>query len=564
MESLSNRSSYESIATPPFYGSPTPSSASSASLASISTTDAESPDTIAALPWAEPFELTVKDEEPVSSLSLARRTILRTVSITSNKRDSLAPSLANANKKLSSRISMSSLMSWKRKRVDSSVSQDDNDDGLVSSAASVSSSSTISARTSGDSAGRSRSNSTGSQTSISTHDAVVTDPTACLPAATPIQTLSDSSLASLQNDKRTTDLLYTINLDQPSFASSAKTLPPRRVLDLGCGDGHWIYRAAQRWPTTEFVGMDGAQHWARTERLRERNELPFMQARVQFLAGDFLHDLKVLPAESFNHIRLGFLSLSLPKHAWRPLFAEIERVLAPGGTIEFIDEVPKFPTDEARFAADFGLLAAAPSDPANKALEDGFKTMLISQGRLSSEGDQIQNHFFDRARHCMARSFGETSVTPVAELEVQLPMMPYDTSLLVCQRTGGTDKDVKTVWAQEAQLSVRSGALEQQLHAARNMQLVLTHRKALMHFLEVEGCSRRAVEEALVEYENSQRRRLGFDTAADPVNDWDDLDDVASPIARKMLSGQVEVLDQSVLNARTVRLIRVYEARKPL
>jgi len=59
-----------------------------------------------------------------------------------------------------------------------------------------------------------------------------------------------------------------------------------------------------------------------------------MQARVQWVLGDFLHELKQFANESFTHIRLGFLSLSLPKHAWRPLFVEIDRVLAPGGTVE--------------------------------------------------------------------------------------------------------------------------------------------------------------------------------------------------------------------------------------
>jgi ubiquinone/menaquinone biosynthesis C-methylase UbiE len=85
---------------------------------------------------------------------------------------------------------------------------------------------------------------------------------------------------------------------------------------------------------TDFVGMDSRPHWSRTEHLRERNELPFMQLRVQFVIGDLLHDLKRFGSESFNHIRLGFLSLSLPKRAWRPLLAEIDRVLAPGGTVE--------------------------------------------------------------------------------------------------------------------------------------------------------------------------------------------------------------------------------------
>jgi ubiquinone/menaquinone biosynthesis C-methylase UbiE len=28
------------------------------------------------------------------------------------------------------------------------------------------------------------------------------------------------------------------------------------VLDLGCGQGHWILHAANLWKNTEFVGLD--------------------------------------------------------------------------------------------------------------------------------------------------------------------------------------------------------------------------------------------------------------------------------------------------------------------
>lgn len=32
--------------------------------------------------------------------------------------------------------------------------------------------------------------------------------------------------------------------------------PPANVLDLGCGQGHWLLDASNHWPSTEFTGFD--------------------------------------------------------------------------------------------------------------------------------------------------------------------------------------------------------------------------------------------------------------------------------------------------------------------
>ncbi|KIM20183.1 hypothetical protein M408DRAFT_287458 [Serendipita vermifera MAFF 305830] len=40
------------------------------------------------------------------------------------------------------------------------------------------------------------------------------------------------------------------------FVLSDRTTHPRKVLDIGCGNGAWCIRAASLWPETTFVGLD--------------------------------------------------------------------------------------------------------------------------------------------------------------------------------------------------------------------------------------------------------------------------------------------------------------------
>lgn len=41
----------------------------------------------------------------------------------------------------------------------------------------------------------------------------------------------------------------------PTFSTSLDK-PPSHVLDLGCGQGHWLLDASRHWPCAEFLGFD--------------------------------------------------------------------------------------------------------------------------------------------------------------------------------------------------------------------------------------------------------------------------------------------------------------------
>lgn len=57
------------------------------------------------------------------------------------------------------------------------------------------------------------------------------------------------------SDRYTELLFQRLTNGSPSFHDYGK-MPPAVVLDLGCGQGHWILHAANMWRNTEFVGLD--------------------------------------------------------------------------------------------------------------------------------------------------------------------------------------------------------------------------------------------------------------------------------------------------------------------
>lgn len=50
-------------------------------------------------------------------------------------------------------------------------------------------------------------------------------------------------------------LLRRLTSPLPTF-SKTMDRPPSTVLDLGCGQGHWLLDAANFWPNTDFTGFD--------------------------------------------------------------------------------------------------------------------------------------------------------------------------------------------------------------------------------------------------------------------------------------------------------------------
>lgn len=105
-------------------------------------------------------------------------------------------------------------------------------------------------------------------------------------------------------------------------AASAAGVPPRDVLDVGCGTGRLLERAGQRWPEAYLVGVDAAPLM-----IAQANAKHGGDARFRFEVGDAVS----LP---FGASSVDVVFSTFSHHHWSSQQAgvrEIARVLRPGG-----------------------------------------------------------------------------------------------------------------------------------------------------------------------------------------------------------------------------------------
>ncbi|MEH0580970.1 MULTISPECIES: methyltransferase domain-containing protein [Streptomyces] len=119
--------------------------------------------------------------------------------------------------------------------------------------------------------------------------------------------------------------VYNSYTDRPAMLRLAGDVSGLRVLDLGCGAGHYAAELLERGAST-VVGVDGSESLLRAarERLGDGDRAPLHRH-------DLEEPLAFLPEESFD--------LAVPAlvhhhvEAREQLLAEVRRVLRPGGTL---------------------------------------------------------------------------------------------------------------------------------------------------------------------------------------------------------------------------------------
>ncbi|KAE9409188.1 hypothetical protein BT96DRAFT_970148 [Gymnopus androsaceus JB14] len=127
-------------------------------------------------------------------------------------------------------------------------------------------------------------------------------------------------------------LLRRLNANgTPSFYNYAKhnKHPPTSVLDLGCGQGHWILDAASSWPDAQIVGLDLVD-----VTLPDVHKIE----HLKFVRGNFIRYPLPFPPNSFDLVRIANLSLAIPTDRWEYVLSEVYRVLQVGGRLELIDD----------------------------------------------------------------------------------------------------------------------------------------------------------------------------------------------------------------------------------
>ncbi|CAE6347941.1 unnamed protein product [Rhizoctonia solani] len=128
-------------------------------------------------------------------------------------------------------------------------------------------------------------------------------------------------------------------------------VPPAKVLDLGCGTGHWIIKAAHQWSRTEFVGFDLVPIQPNLERVTgqwttKAKDHPGLRLheRIRWVHGNFLDGLPFQDNE-FDFVRCRKIARGVPESKWDELYEEIVRVMKPGAAFEQIEEDIVFPSE---------------------------------------------------------------------------------------------------------------------------------------------------------------------------------------------------------------------------
>ncbi|KAK0230616.1 hypothetical protein IW262DRAFT_1262797 [Armillaria fumosa] len=164
----------------------------------------------------------------------------------------------------------------------------------------------------------------------------------------------------LEQDRLGTELLKRLNsVDGPSFHHYGNN-PPATVLDLGCGEGHWMLDAAVAWKGygTKVTGFDMVDI---TKSLRTAAARNGVSENISFVKGNlyvYSMHLLVLPIlmavcslknelpfanDSFDLVRMSNLTYAISFEKWEFVLREACRVLTVGGRLELIDDHVFFP-----------------------------------------------------------------------------------------------------------------------------------------------------------------------------------------------------------------------------
>jgi ubiquinone/menaquinone biosynthesis C-methylase UbiE len=116
-----------------------------------------------------------------------------------------------------------------------------------------------------------------------------------------------------------------------TLLDQAALQPGHRALDVGCGTGTLAVLIKQLYPAVEVVGLDpDPKALARAMRKAAK-------ARVSVGFDQGFSDQLPYPPESFDRVFSSFMFHHLPVDVREKTLREVRRVLAPGGSLHFVD-----------------------------------------------------------------------------------------------------------------------------------------------------------------------------------------------------------------------------------
>jgi tRNA (cmo5U34)-methyltransferase len=147
-------------------------------------------------------------------------------------------------------------------------------------------------------------------------------------------------------------------------ATLLSEVPPhtRRVLDLGCGDGHLLALVLAHCPTATGVGLDLSKRMLEAAQKRFADD-----PRVQLIDHNMDGPLPALG--SFDCVVSSFAIHHCTHERKRDIYAEVFSLLEPGGVFCNLEHVASpTPRIHERFLEEMGI-APADEDPSNKLLD---------------------------------------------------------------------------------------------------------------------------------------------------------------------------------------------------
>lgn len=235
---------------------------------------------------------------------------------------------------------------------------------------------------------------------------------------------------------------------------SDRTTHPRKVLDIGCGNGAWCIRAASLWPETTFVGLDlvaiqpDPYALERIAATRKGSKAGFKQSlepppsrkstssqgtarlpplapnsiynRIKWVHHNFLTKRLPFKDDEFDLVRVRGIAQGVPEDEWTGLLTDLTRVLAPGGFLEIIEEDIIFPTVIAPTVT-FGLSAKA----RQRALKSPAAQQALNKQSLIYPEESRPSTLISSTRGGGSGSRGGASYDPLSPVN---PFAMYDDS----------------------------------------------------------------------------------------------------------------------------------------
>ena len=110
----------------------------------------------------------------------------------------------------------------------------------------------------------------------------------------------------------------------------------KRVIDIGCGVGDWLFTLAETCPTmTTLVGIDINKLMINRAKATGAT-LPYGE-RLKFVVQDALAEKLPFPDASFDLVNMRFGSSFLRSFDWVPVLYQFQRICQPGGVIRIVE-----------------------------------------------------------------------------------------------------------------------------------------------------------------------------------------------------------------------------------